>query len=85
MMGQYDILKLLESHKYQWLNSKQIAFLSGNISHGSILRGLRKLRQYDAIEFKPMHNDRCIPGYVYKHKQNMKFKKNRAFKDDERL
>ncbi|MBS1267201.1 MAG: hypothetical protein MAG795_01173 [Candidatus Woesearchaeota archaeon] len=61
-MGQRDIVSLLKKSKGKWLNAKEIS-KKLNVSMGSVLASLRRLRKSNLVKFK---NKMSKVGTVYK-------------------
>jgi Mn-dependent DtxR family transcriptional regulator len=70
-MGQTDIIAFLKKYPQRWFNANEIAEKL-NISVGSVLAGLRRLRKSGLIEFK---NQMTKVGAVYKKVFMYRFKK----------
>lgn len=72
-MGQQDIINFLRKSKVKWFNASQIA-VKLNVSVGSVLACLRRLRKSKLIDFK---SQMTKAGTVYKKVFVYKFKKHK--------
>ena len=70
-MGQQDIISFLKKNTSKWFNASQIASKL-NVSIGSVLASLKRLRKSGLIEFKSQMSK---AGKVYKNVFVYQFKK----------
>ena len=70
-MGQADIISFLKNNPKKWFNAKEIS-TKLNVSVGSVLACLRRLRKAKLIDFKPKQTK---VGTVFKNILIYKFKK----------
>lgn len=72
-MGQQDIISFLKKNASKWFNASEIAEKL-NVSVGSVLASLRRLRKSGLVEFE---SQKAKAGTVYKKVFVYRFKKKR--------
>lgn len=76
-MSQIEIIRFLKKDKEKWWFAHEICFFCGmDTAHTNILKSLRKLREYNEIEFKEIPkklNPVDNPGngrFMYRYKED---------------
>lgn len=66
-MGQQEVITFLNKNRSKWLTARQVAEKL-NISYGSVVSSLKKLRQSKEIQFKIISNTNLRKRKVFAYK-----------------
>lgn len=69
MMGQANVLAVLDKHPNKWLSVRDIAAI-GHLGRQSATMSCRVLRRNGEVEYEEARTDNGIPYYIYRRKRD---------------